>query len=104
MAEITGTEIVVGGLLTAVGAGSSAVLAWFARTIVEVRDHTRIMKQSLHGDPMSKTDTGLMGRVADIAEHTDRAHSRIDDIEPRIEAVEKTCVMIHGNVIMRTQE
>lgn len=109
-----GGTLVEAGIVAAV----AMMLVWFARalieirdltrnlpeterSVVEVRDKVRTMSQSLYGSKEASGKEGIMATLEATGKAVYAIDAKVADIEKRVEAVEGTCVAMHGKVIMR---
>lgn len=106
MALPTGMEVLV---VTALSGGGVAA-SWFAKQVIDLRDGSkeqlselRSIKQSLYGNPDIKTPDGLVATVEATMTAVDQMHSVVTDLDRRVAVVERGCIAIHGELVVRPQ-
>lgn len=103
-------EMIVGAVGTlgtgAIGTG----VHWFATKVVEnsatsqeILAEIRSIKQSIYGNPEIKGPDGLIATVGATAEAVDQLSERVKELDGRVLIVERGCIAIHGELIVRPQ-
>ena len=101
MADVTGAEMIVGVVVTGATAAGGAVVAWFAKQVVGVRDDVRTIKTKLYGDENEEQRQGLVTEVHTIHGVVDDIDKRVVGVEGRVSHIEKICAVQHGEIIFR---
>lgn len=103
----TGTEV----LVTLGLAGGSAVVGWFAKQVIDLRESfgsmtsdIRSIKQSVFGNPDIRTADGMIATVEATVSAVESLASEMRRLHERMSAIEGTCVAMHGDVIVRRPE
>lgn len=99
MADISGVELVVGGVVTGVTAAGGGVVAWFAKQVVGVRDDVRTIKTKLYGDTNDERRDGIVSKVEHIETVVEDIDRRVVDVESRTAHIEKVCSVQHGEKV-----
>lgn len=95
---------IIGGLWTATAGVTGSVLYWFARKILAILEKVERIAQSLYGSPDARVPDGLLSTVASQGVAIDTLATNQVRMEGRLTATERTCRMVHGDIIVRGEE
>ena len=95
---------VIGGLWTLSVGTTGGVLLWFARKVMAILEKVERIAQSLYGSPDARVPDGLLSTVAEHGVAIDALSTNQVRIEGRVLSTERTCRMVHGDIIVRGEE
>lgn len=95
---------VIGGLWTLTIGTTGGVVLWFARKVLAILEKVERIAQSLYGSPDARVPDGLLSTVAEQGVTIGVLSASQVRLDGRMTAQERTCRMVHGDIIVRGEE